>query len=246
MKTVLVTSEVTYCPNNYTPVLASVLAGAGEHITGLVIIKVSPWTVLKNIAYLWRGGCPMTRKTLWDNERESRTRKKEQLFASRGLPTLYATNINNESVVNWVKALQPDLIVNMRARCIYQQTTLATARLGCINVHHGLLPEQRGLFCDLFAVADQRVTGFTIHAMTLGIDQGTILSQETVTASKNYMEYLSTLAQAESEAISKLINSIAHSDALPLGKPNTCDHPRLTTTPTLKELKEFHQQGMVL
>ncbi len=188
----------------------------------------------------------MTRKTLWDNERESRTRKKERLFASRGLPTLYTTSINDERVVNWVKALQPDLIVNMRARCIYQQAILATARLGCINVHHGLLPEQRGLFCDLFAVADQRVTGFTIHTMTPGIDQGTILFQETVTASKNYMEYLSTVAQAESKAISKLITSIAHSDALPLGKTNTCDRPRLTTTPTLKELKEFHRQGMVL
>ncbi len=246
MKTILVTSDITYCPDNYTNVLESVLEHSRAHIAGLVIITISPWRILKNIAYLWWAGCPQTQQTLRRNYGESRKNIKEQLFTDHDLPVLYASNIKETRVLDWLNARNADLIVNMRSRCLYGEPVLNAGRFGCINVHHGLLPQQRGLFCDLFALANNTATGFTIHTMTERIDRGTILYQEAVAPNKHYQEYLSSVAQAESVALSNVINTIAVNDCLPFGQPNQCARPTITTTPHWKDLQRFQQHGMIL
>src|SRR6476619_6211503 len=57
-------------------------------------------------------------------------------------------NVNGSEALELIKKHDIDLIVNARTRAIFKKDILNATRLGCINIHHGLLPEQRGLMCD--------------------------------------------------------------------------------------------------
>jgi methionyl-tRNA formyltransferase len=83
--------------------------------------------------------------------------------------------------VDEVRTLDPDLILvnsySMRVRA----ELLDLPRLGCVNVHGGLLPEYRGSNPIQWALLnDEKETGVTIHYMTEEFDQGDIIAQRTV------------------------------------------------------------------
>ena len=246
MKTVLVTSEITYCPQNYTQALEAILKYSREHIAGLIIIKIGLFRVYKNIAYLRFAGCNNMQRTLLENISESRSKQKELLFKNHNIPVIYAKDINDDDVISWLKQTENDLIINMRTRCIYKKSVLRIPRLGCLNVHHGILPEQRGLFCDLYALADNRKAGFTIHKMTEQIDGGQIFYQKTFEKDKSYISYLEEVSSKEGAAVANLINEVAQKGVLPAGKPNICNNPVVTTTPNFRTIKQLKRKGMTL
>lgn len=83
--------------------------------------------------------------------------------------------------VDEVRTLDPDLILvnsySMRVRA----ELLGLPRLGCVNVHGGLLPEYRGSNPIQWALLnDETETGVTIHYMTEEFDQGDIIAWRTV------------------------------------------------------------------
>lgn len=246
MKVILVTSEITYCPQNYTQALEAVLKYSREHIVGVIIIKISLFSVYKNIAYLRFAGCNNMQRTLSENIRESHSKQKELLFKNHSIPVIYAKDVNDDDVISWLKQTKNDLIINMRTRCIYKEHVLKIPQLGCINVHHGILPEQRGLFCDLYALADNRSVGFTIHKMTERIDGGPIFYQETFEKDKNYMSYLKRVSSREGAAVANFINEVAQKGVLPEGRPNICNKPVVTTTPKFRTIKQLQHKGMIL
>ena len=141
-----------------------------------------------------------------------------------------------------------DLIINLRTRCIYKDEILSSPRLGCFNIHHGLLPEYRGTLCDLFALAEQRPAGFTLHKMTQKIDAGVIIKVVEVNqgSERNYVEYLKSTMVPEAEALSNFINYIKENDLPPQGIPNKHDKVTYTKNPTKKQIKNFIREGMLL
>jgi methionyl-tRNA formyltransferase len=178
--------------------------------------------------------------------RESRSKQKELLFKSHSIPVLYTKDINDPNVILWLKQTEKDLIINMRTRCIYKKSILEVPRLGCVNVHHGILPEQRGLFCDLYALADNMKAGFTIHKMTERIDGGHIFYQENFEKDKNYIDYLEKVSLREGIAIANFINQVTRKGVLPRGWSNKCSKPIITTTPSFKVIKQLQYKGMIL
>ncbi|MDP7010217.1 MAG: formyltransferase family protein [Verrucomicrobiota bacterium] len=248
MKVLLVTSDVTYMPRNYANVFETLLEQVGDHIAGLVVLKEFSWSLIKRTAGLYSISCTRLAGTLTRNMLGLLLEHRDKLFRKKHLPVKHADTINSPEMCEWVREQHIDLIINLRTRCIYKKPILEAPRLGCINVHHGLLPEYRGTLCDLYALNENRPTGFTIHQMNVRVDAGRILVKEIVSepGEKDYLTYLSRTGKAEGEALARLIHRIAEQDILPIGEPNICEDPVFTSTPSSEELKALRAQGMIL
>ncbi len=246
MKTIIVTSSITYAPENYNDVLESVLHNAREHINAVILIKINLLSILGKVPYLYFSGCKNIADTLLRNMSTAVSERKEKLFKKYDVPFIYTSSINDPKIVSWIKQRKTDLLLNLRGRCIYKDTVLKIPQLGCVNVHHGILPQQRGLFCDLYALAEKRATGFTIHEMTNQIDQGKIFFQEKVEWSNNYMDYLARVSLREGLVLVSFMNQVAKRGALPEGIYNKFEQSIVTTTPNFKTIRRFQSCGMIL
>lgn len=247
MKIILVTSDITYVPKNYNDVFEYVVRNSPHPIAGVVLIKINKIAVLAKIPYLYFAGCKNIANTLTYNIKDALFNTRKGFLKKSGIPFFSAKSINDQKMILWLQAMKPDLIVNMRARCIYNDAVLKIPRLGCANVHHGILPYQKGLFCDLYALAENRATGFTIHQMTGNIDRGKILYQEKVSGNKNYIGYLAEVASKEKTAIANFIQKTVRNNFL---SEATTSHENqnvsMTTTPDFKKIKEFKRKGIIL
>lgn len=95
-----------------------------------------------------------------------------------GLPILQPERARNETFVEQVRALKPDLIVVVAYGQILSQPLLDAPRFGCINVHTSLLPKYRGAAPIQWAILNDEIeTGITIMKMDAGLDTGPILTQ---------------------------------------------------------------------
>ncbi|MCA9523997.1 MAG: hypothetical protein KC609_23670 [Myxococcales bacterium] len=248
MRALLVTSELTYIPENYVPLFDEVLEGAGEHVVGLMLLDVVSPALAKTIAGLFAMGAPRIASTLTRNLVELPRARRERLFARRGLHVLRAQTMNDPWVIEWLLRERIDLVVNLRTRCIYRKRVLAAPRLGCINLHHGMLPRYRGTMCDLWALADRRPAGFSIHRMTRKVDDGELLCVEETSpgGERDYLAHLTRASRVEGRAVARVLQRIATDDAI-VGEPNRCDNPIYTQTPqTFAEIRALRAKGLRL
>ena len=249
MKALLVTSEITYVPRNYQDLFEEVLAQAPEHIAGLVILRNFSVKLFRDALGLRLLGAPGVSDSLLSNSLGIFGRKREALFQKKGMPVLYAQSMNDAKIVEWVRSQQIDLVINVRTRCIYKKEILAAPRLGCLNIHHGLLPEYRGTLCDLYALSEGRPAGFTIHQMNEKIDAGRILIRKSVSepnGEKDYIAYLARTGREEGQALVELLKAIAETDSLPAGLGNQCDRPVYTRNPDREKIRQMKREGMLL
>ncbi|OFZ20541.1 MAG: hypothetical protein A2X94_10955 [Bdellovibrionales bacterium GWB1_55_8] len=248
MKVVLATSEVTYVPGNYISLFEELLGAAGSHVAAVFILNNLSAGLVKQLLGLAAIGCNGTAGTLGKNILGLPFRKRERLFERHSVPVFRAKSMNEDSVVSWVRENQVDLVLNLRTRCIYRKQILEAPRLGCVNVHHGLLPEYRGTLCDLYALHEGRPAGFTVHQMNEKVDDGRILIRHVVSrpGEKNYIDYLSRTGQEEGRVLSGFLNEVANTGTLPEGNLNTCAKPRYTKNPDRSRISQMRQAGMVL
>lgn len=247
MKIALITSQITYVPENSFNFYEGLLKKNSASIAGLFIVKNLSLSLLIKIAWLYIMGCNNIANTLAHNVLSLPNKKIERLFRKYNLPVIKLSSVNDKKIINWIKTNQTDLVVNFRARCLFKKELLEAPRLGCINIHHGILPKYRGLFCDLYALAENRPAGFTIHKMSEEIDAGNIyLTRVASNGEKNYREYLSQLASKETSALSELINLIEKDNKLPEGTLNMSDEKLITKTPSAEEIKKMLAKGIIL
>src|SRR5690606_523522 len=108
--------------------------------------------------------------------------------------------------------------------CIYKRSILQAPRLGCLNVHHGLLPRYRGTMCDLYALSEGREAGFSVHVMTPKLDAGPILRRQIVGGgTRDYLSYLRHTGPIEARVLTELVDEIENLGQLPTGDVNRCD-----------------------
>ena len=76
-----------------------------------------------------------------------------------------------------LRALAPDLILIWSYSMILPPCVLAVPRLGCVNLHGGLLPEYRGGHVMQWAIINgEAETGVTLHYVDEGIDTGPVIA----------------------------------------------------------------------
>jgi len=248
MRILIVTSQITFVPNNDQIFFDELLKKANSHIVGLVIIQNFSLDLFPKIIWLYWMGCTNFATSLVRNILDLPFQKRERAFKKIKHPVFQAKNINDPRIVSWIKKNKIDLIINIRTRCIYKSAILSTPRLGCINIHHGLLPKYRGIFCDLYALYEKRPAGITVHKMSEKLDDGRIIFRKHISQShdNDYMKYLAKTGHEEADMIIKLMKYIDQKDSLPKGIRNYSKQVLYTKTPNKQQIRDMRESGLIL
>ena len=92
-----------------------------------------------------------------------------------------AGSINDESNLQKIKQLEPELIIAIRYAEILKKSVLSVPNKGVINIHPSLLPKYGGLTPVFHAMNhNEKDIGYTIHFMDESIDSGRIVKQEII------------------------------------------------------------------
>jgi methionyl-tRNA formyltransferase len=107
---------------------------------------------------------------------ESKLATIEALARKESLPLLATQSVNDPDYVDRVRGLRPDVIVSVAAPEIFKQELLASARIGCVNIHSGRLPKYRGMMPTFWQMlnSEPHVT-VTVHEMAPKLDAGAVL-----------------------------------------------------------------------
>ncbi len=111
----------------------------------------------------------------------ARKRSIERLARRAGLPIEPTTSVNSPEYVARARELRPDVIVSVAAPEIFRREILGAARLGCVNIHSGKLPEYRGMMPNFWQLlAGETHATLTVHEMAEKIDAGAVLAEQQV------------------------------------------------------------------
>lgn len=98
-----------------------------------------------------------------------------------GLTVYQPSRVREQSFMDTVRALNPDVIVVSAFGQIIPKALLELPRYGCVNIHASLLPKYRGAAPIQWAVMDgELVSGVTIMQMDEGLDTGDMLAKTEV------------------------------------------------------------------
>lgn len=110
----------------------------------------------------------------------------KQAAQKAGIPVLQPQTLKDESFMQWLCQINPEVIVVVAYGKILPEAVLSYPAYGCINVHGSLLPEYRGAAPMQRAILDGKaVTGITTMYMDIGLDTGDMLLQESVPIEEN-------------------------------------------------------------
>ena len=246
MRALLVTSRVTFVPDNYDRFVLAM--AACPQIAGLVVLDNASaavrWKALGAIAQ----GARRLGRDLWRNSfwRASEARRRAA-YAGAGKGFWVLPSINEPAALQVVTEAKVDLLVNARTRYIYKPEVLGAPRLGCINVHHGLLPDQRGVMCDLWALSLGEPAGFSIHGMTRRIDDGEVLRVVSVShGERDFQAHLLASAGREAQELGALLGEIERADGV-RGQPNVkSERTVYRRNPTWAQIRQMRGRGMTL
>lgn len=98
-----------------------------------------------------------------------------------GIKVYQPARVKEESFVDIIRAMQPEVIVVVAFGQILPQALLDIPEYGCINVHASLLPRWRGAAPIQWSViSGDRESGVTTMLMEAGLDTGDMLLAEKV------------------------------------------------------------------
>lgn len=241
MNALLVTSRVTFVPENYARFVEGM--AHNPHVKAVLFLENRDLKTLAMGAGFWATrlaagiGAQLVRNSV-----ASLRDPREKIFIKNSKQVFKAEQINCPSSIDLLKNF--DLVINARTRYIFKPETLKAPKIGCINIHHGMLPNQRGLFCDLWALADKRPAGFTIHQMTQKLDDGAILECCEVAPHNNFITHTLESSMIELKAMTAVLDRIAKSASLDGVANIRTPETRYFKNPTLSELKHFRRKGL--
>lgn len=100
---------------------------------------------------------------------------------AQNIPYKLALDINSRECIDWMGALQPDVIFCFGWSSLIKQELLGLPRLGVIGFHPTLLPMNRGRHPIIWSLAlGLAKSGTTFFRMDEGADTGDILSQKEI------------------------------------------------------------------
>ena len=252
MKVIIVTSEATYVKDNYLSLIETLTdqkkLPAGVEIKAMVLIKtVSTKLFCKMIALMFMGVFNLPSILIKNMISAIFNDKRKKICAERNINVLKLSNINSPEAITAIKELKPDLIINARTRNIYKKEILKLPAIGCINVHHGILPKNRGTMCDLWAWYEGRPVGFSIHWMNEKIDDGDIITVKEIDAASvdNYIDIPMKSSLIEADTIIECIDKIK-TEGRSVGVSNKCEKVNYTKNPDFKTIKKIKAKGLKL
>jgi methionyl-tRNA formyltransferase len=246
VRTLLVTSRVTFVPRNYDDLVVG-MAGCPQVAGLLELQNASPALGLKALGVA-AIGAPRFGMALLRNLLGTSSTRREVAYDQEGKPTWRLATINDPAAHDLIRRYGFDLVINARTRFIYRDAVLGLPPLGCLNVHHGLLPRQRGTMCDLWALSEGAPAGFTVHAMTRRVDDGGIVCREVVSdgRDRDYLAYLARAARRERRVLTELLAEIEREGRVPLMSNEAPPGLRHRRNPGVREVFAMRRGGMLL
>lgn len=103
----------------------------------------------------------------------------KEIAIAHNIPVYQPGSLRNGDAMEYVRALEPELIVVTAYGRILPEKILSCPRYGCINVHASLLPKLRGAAPINWAVINgETETGITMMYMARELDAGDIIAQK--------------------------------------------------------------------
>lgn len=94
---------------------------------------------------------------------------------------IFCNNVNKKNAKEFIKSLNPYLIVVMGWRTIIPSEILDLPKGGCVAVHESLLPFYRGFSPVNWAIINgEKESGVSLFYLDKGIDNGDIIAQEKI------------------------------------------------------------------
>lgn len=247
MRIALVTSEVNYVRDNYHYLIREVIRHHGSSVKAIVVIRTLDWKLVLKMLALPFMGCPGLAWNLFRNAVRVKVGGFFNQFITQERKIFYTHNINSVESQRFLRSLDLDLILNARTRNIYKKDVLEIPRWGCMNIHHGMLPQYRGTMCDLWALAQGRPVGFSIHWMNQKIDDGKLIRVEEVghLPTKNYAHVPYISSQQEARALIEVLSTFEKQGPIE-GVENPKTALPHTKNPNLKQIRWIRSQGVDL
>ena len=241
----IITSRVTFVPENYD----SVVLGLADHpdVAGLIIIDNLSFTRFKESFLLTLAGAKKLGLQMLKNIFSNSQKRRFQKFQNLNKKVFLVKNLNDPKILKTLADEQIDVLVNLRTRIIYGKDLLTIPKKGCINIHHGILPHQRGVMCDLWALKAGEPAGFSIHLMTSKVDAGVLLHvEESSRNEKNFLAHLRRAQDIELFALKKTLTDISATGEIRGLENIRGEKTRYFKNPTWKDLRAMLKQGMSL
>ena len=109
----------------------------------------------------------------------------KELALSYQIPVYQPVKVREESFMEILRKIDPDIIVVVAFGQILSKEILELSRYGCFNVHASLLPKYRGAAPIQWAIINgEKETGVTIIKMDTGIDTGDMIKKAVVLIDK--------------------------------------------------------------
>jgi methionyl-tRNA formyltransferase len=150
------------------------------------------------------------------------------------LPVWSPATVNAPDAQARLKQLSPDLLVVCDYGEILRPETLATARLGGINLHGSLLPKFRGAAPVQWAILrGERETGNSVIQMTPGLDAGPCLAQQRtpIEPDEDAEQLEARLAAMGAAAVLQVVDALEAGVAQPVAQ----DAAQASKAPRLKK-----------
>ena len=97
---------------------------------------------------------------------------------TRGIPVWNINTPNQTTFRNELTRMEPDLIIN-QSQSIIKKELLNIPKIGVINRHNALLPQNRGRLTPFWVLyKGEKKTGVSIHFVEEGLDSGDIIIQK--------------------------------------------------------------------
>jgi len=97
---------------------------------------------------------------------------------------VFVGNIND--YLDELTQMKLDFVISVQYRPLLKSPILNLPRLGCINLHFGLLPKYGGCYPIAWSILNnEKEAGATLHYMVENFDEGNIISQTSVPISPN-------------------------------------------------------------
>jgi len=124
------------------------------------------------------------------------------------------TSVNDADAIEAMEALKPDLIIQAGAG-ILRARLFTTARLGAVNLHHGIAPLIRGMDSIYWALWANRPDwlGATVHWIDDGIDTGAVLAYAPIAPRLTGEGYPALYARATQHGADQLVRTLVRLEA---------------------------------
>ncbi len=96
--------------------------------------------------------------------------------ATKDIPWLKSSNINDQEVLSFIDEQTPDLII-LKGVSIISREIIEAAGGNIVNIHSGWMPDYRGVQCGTWPLVNNEFDkiGITFHFVDEGLDTGKII-----------------------------------------------------------------------